>query len=478
MKAGVALSILLLLAGCKSQDAAKSGLNCFPKESQKWIWASQGTDAKGAARPNQMVKASAATIYVDRSASMVGYLRGADQFDKPLQDLLGNLPVVIKQAGASSSFRGFGRTVSEPMADGSASFQNTASYSCAKRVNCESAESHLDQVLTSIAANRGEMAIVLSDLWYDNSAEQTSGLTALHEPLTRILQDGRAVMLYGIEAPFDGAVYDIPSGPKDQTSIRFRGKHPLYMLAVGSKADVLEFDRQLANSGSKGIAEGLINKKIQKSLFTVDPGPLSPAAKAPLEKIAHPRVKSTIFESHIGLAIQQFVLTGGLPTKPGAAAVPAPRWTAPKDSDFLPNAVWRGELAASVNLYQRQNDKCLPTSWIKQNPLVDKQRVDGQFVYALNPGKLAGRMGQKGVYMLSGQIERVSVASPNSANDWMRAWSLAPEAAAAAAKKPGALFPTLNLSEVARIMENALAVAAERNGGGIVGFSVLVKAED
>ena len=486
--AALAAIALLTLSACGGGAEKKAGLSCFPKEAQKWIWQQGAKDEGGDIRMSQPVGAKMATIYVDRSGSMVGYLNGADNDNRPFQALLGNLPTVAKIAGTESQFRAFGRNISEPIAVGEAkALQSAAYYSCAKgTANCESSESHLDQVFKMVADNKDELAIVVTDLWYDNTMDGTGGPSALQEPLTQILAEGRSVALYGIEAPFKGQIYDIPAGGTDETSVPHAGTHPLYVLVIGSKNDVMELDRQMERSGARVIREGLTSGAIKRSVFTIDPGPLRPMNPKPVTEGTDPDFRFRPFENYPNLKVQQFVLNAEN-VRPNAAASKAKQaqWVAPKPDDFLPNTVWQGELKANVKVWQRTgNDLC--GKWIENGALVedaivprgDGENGGGQFSFDLSKPALISKMRRPGVYLVSGQLERNDVDSPNPANAWANDWSFASNEGGAVLARRQALFPTLNLNEVMRIMENALRTATQRNGGGVVGFTVLVKSED
>ncbi|MEI9852289.1 MAG: hypothetical protein WDN24_17145 [Sphingomonas sp.] len=68
---------------------------------------------------------------------------------------------------------------------------------------------------------------------------------------------------------------------------------------------------------------------------------------------------------------------------------------------------------------------------------------------------------------------------PNPATAWFRDWSFSTADGAAAGRTGnGAFFRTLNLAEFARLLENALADAAEHNPGPITGFTFAVEVAD
>jgi len=458
---------------CGSERGGVKGLNCFPEPARRWISVSASAN-----KPVDGKMAKSATIYVDRSASMAGYLLGATQFERPFQDLVRSVPDTLREIGVSAEYRGFGTTIGEPVAPGDHAFERPAYFVCARRGGA-GCESHLDQVFARIADDSGKMAVVVTDLWFDNSAENTSSLTALQPLLARILEGGRAVALYGLDAPFKGKIYDLPTSASATDAISYEGRHPLFMMVIGSKAQILDFGTQLTRSGSPFISKGLASGSIKRSIFTVDPGPEHPRDKTPLEFGTSRQLRPQTFETFGPASIQQFMLAdAGLP-KPGVSAGGSPSWTGPKPDAFVEDAVWEGPTAPSVSIWRRKDEKCTKDSWIPLGSMEGgwQDEAPGQRRFSLDPGRFFARVGRNGVYVLTGELRRSSVDSPNAANRWMQDWNLTPERAAAAAAAPPALFPTLNLLEVARHMENALATAAERKGGGITGFSVMVKVE-
>ena len=468
---------LFSVAGCGPDKHGALGLACFPKDAARWIYVSD--DVAGTA--HLTAASGQATIYVDHSGSMVGYIRGSTEVEKPFQDLIGSLPATLKASGVSSEYRAFGKTLSEPIADGATSIQQPSFFYCGKpdKRDCDTSESHLDVVLRTVASKKDEMALVLSDLWLSNSDIQTTGLIAFQEPLTDILADGRVVAVYGIPAPFDGQIYDLPGAPG---GIRYpQGRHPLYLIVVGTKHQVVTFGEQFARSGSRSIAEGIAAGRIRRSLFTVDPGPEDGREKSPMIPGRHPRLMPVTFEPANGAVVQQFTLKPGLPPPPGGTQPVMPSWTGPQEAAFLTDAVWEGPVTPRTRIWFRKDNDCKPTSWREASQLQEGWSAldgGGKMTLALDPARLAPRLTRAGVYMLSGELKRTSVIQPNNATKWMREpdWNVLPEGVAALGGHP-ATYPTLNLSEMARLMENALKTAAERKDSAVVGFSILVKVE-
>lgn len=482
------LPLMLMTLGACSQEKRGKEIDCFPPDARNWVYLSKGDGQ--VTRFNSETKFGEATIYIDHSVSMIGYLQGANQFARPFQDLVGDLPKRLKQLNAQPSFRSFGKSISEPMS-GAAPLFDPNFYSCAGKAagTCDSTESHLDKVLEEVAGNTNGFAVIVSDLWYDNSGDPMSGVTAIQPHLIKILSEGRTVALYGIKAPFKGDIYDLPVSETEKTKVTHQGQHPFYVMVIGPKANVLEFDNNMFALGPKFLEAGLADGTVHKSFFMVDPGPLTQRVRNPFSAGRLPRVRTVAFEAHPGIAIQQFTISRGSISrgsmaKPGAVRPQGPTWTGPKESadmlvsDFIPASVWMGDLKGSLRVYKRLNDQCKATSWQLWRTVPLDNPVNGQFSVSLDPDRVELGLGQPGVYALVGQIERTSVISENPANDWIRQWSVDSPRAAMLVAHPPMNFPTLNVADVARIMEKSLDQAARQKGGGIVGFTALVKVED
>ncbi len=416
---------------------------------------------------------------------MAGYIAGATAYERPFQDLIGSLPATLKANGVDAQYRAFGRSVTDILPDGATQLQKAAWYGCPSGniAKCDNQESRLDAVFAEVAKAPDDMAVVITDLWFTNSDIQTSGNTALKPQLADILTAGRTIAVYGIDAPFAGRIYDLTdaAGTKLPVTVKPGGRHPLFMIVVGSKRQVVQFGKEFERSGSKALASGIAEGRIKRSLFTIDPGPEVGRDPKPLDPGKHPRLVQTVFEPANGVEIQQFALRPGLPPRRDAPQPMAPSWTGPKDNAFLPDAVWQGDLSPKTRIWFRKDQQCKPTSWQEARATDEGWEAlsgGGKMKLAIDPARIGPRLSQSGVYLISGELRRTSVLSPNPANEWMRGtWNLAPEAAAQVSRTPPPMFPTLNLSEVARLMEESLATAAERKQAAVMGFSVLVQVE-
>lgn len=475
-----------MLAACGTEESKPKSLldplGCFPKDAQRWI--ARSSDGQAQATAKLARKGSGkATVYVDRSGSMVGYIAGANNFERPFQDLVATMPASLKLAGLETAFRSFGTTISDPLPNAGAELQKGDAFTCkAGGAPCDNSESRLDVVLSQVKDSKDDLSIVVSDLWFTNSEIQSTGIAALQPMLTELLFSDRVIAIYGLSAPFNGKIYDLPKAGTGSLSVPYSGRHPLYVMVIGSKQSVLDFDTSLASSGSRYLAEGIRNGTITRSLFAVDPGPVALKPTDPLSASKHPKLRRDNFAIPQGVAIQRFAMQRGLPERPGAGAPPLPQWTGPDPASFLANAVWAGPTTAQTRIWVRSSEACAASSWTEQKPSEvgwGPLLPDGRRTFSLDPAKFGASLLNEGTYLIVGETRRLSVAQPNPATAWMRGeWNLDPVRAESAAQSRPALFPTLNLSEFGRIMEAALAAAAERKNQPVNGFAVMVKVSD
>lgn len=494
MRVLAALTLVALAGSCGTPTRTPS-LSCFPKDAQKWIYR-VGTTPGADAQLSKQVSAKTATLYFDRSTSMVGYLDGANNDNRPLEILINNLPNIVSRAGANARYSAFGAQIEQLGARGSANLLDKSFYRECKDGVGQSCNANLRNLFEQIEQQPDELATVVTDLWHEEGGAEKEGSVRLQAALTNILADGRSVAIYGINAPFKGFIYGIPVGGNDTDKVWHEGTHPLFLIVIGRKGDVIEFDRQLQNTVGL-FQEGLAQGRIQRSIFMVDPGPLRPVRKDSIKLGNELGVRSAMFETYPqskegpALVLQQFRLGlsrggGREPPKPSFGRIQPAVWIAPHEDDFLPNTVHAGPLKANIRLWSRSRDgdKCSPWResghFVEEKPVGDGVTSEGQFRFELSEKVLRNRILRPGIYLISGQLERISVNRDNVANRWAAPWSVSADGAgrfAATPERPGGFFPTLNLRQVMSIMENALQTATERKGGGIVGFAVLVKAE-
>lgn len=477
----IAAAVLLLAAGCRSAPPEVANpLDCFPPDARRWI----RVDAPAAAQGAQ-AQAGTATIYVDRSGSMTGYLAGATAGERPLHDLIGNLPAMLSRQGLGSRYRAFGTQIGAPLGEGEqAALMRPEFYACAGEyaANCDNNETHLNRLFEEIARDRAAPAVVITDLWFSNSDVQTSALSSLAGPLTEILASGRAVAVYGIPAPFNGRIYDVPfqAGP-----VPFQGEHPLFAIAIGTNEQIARFHDAWKDAPSPYLRDGLAGSRIKRTLFTLTPTMGTAPAAEPLSAGAAPGLMpAPVLESRENLRIQQYELdVEGALRQAGAGAAAAgapPNWTGPSAAAFAPDSVWQGTFRPRARVWERRGNQCADGDWLEGANIEGLWRPSGsQHQFVLAPEAAAAELARSGTYLIAAEIERTGLQTPNPASAWMRDWSLAAtDTSAARQGEDGtAFFPTLHLGEFARLMEGALGDAARRDPRPIFGFAFVVRAQ-
>jgi hypothetical protein len=158
-----------------------------------------------------------------------------------------------------------------------------------------------------------------------------------------------------------------------------------------------------------------------------------------------------------------------------------PSWTGPSDDYFLQDAVWKGDVAARTRVWVQINDKCEKGSWAEQgqSDLGWSEGAEGQRTFRFDPDMFGATLAREGTYIVTGEIQRESLEQPNPDTGWLRGpWNLDPAKAEGMQGASPKVFPTLNLSEFGRIMEGALAEAAQRKKQPIAGFMFMVRVKD
>jgi hypothetical protein len=461
----LALAGLLILAGCKEKagDVAASldGATCYPPAAAAYV-AAGGSDDVVPRDPGGPY-----SIYIDGSASMVGFVRGGTPVDRLLPDLVGMLPELQQIDRGQRKLWRFDRNFTQLDQAGLQKLQADAGYLCpAGQPNCDAQESHVDAVFERIAAEPADaLSVIVSDLWLVNDEVLTSSGVALARPFGKIFASGRGIAIYGFESPYAGRVSDLPSGRRDVTA---RGRH-LFVVVAGPTARLEAFHRAMQQAPSARIANALASGAGKHALFTLDPlraptagGPLLVSAKSQLKKVTFLPVRK-------GVRLNQFQLDQDDVLR-SSKADPGATWPGVAADAMRPGAVWRGAVRGSIKLWRKIGDDCAPKGgdWRPEGTLDGGWSDNGS--YRLDPASLA-KLGE-GQFLLVGEATRTTLAVPNPDTAWLRAWSFAAADERAAITRK--VVPTLNLAETARLMELALLDAAERTPVRLGGFAVAV----
>ncbi|WP_439545438.1 hypothetical protein [Sandarakinorhabdus sp.] len=456
----------MLVAACGSKTPApvSDGATCYPPAAAAYIKDSD----KNAAAPRDT--GGPYSLYLDGSASMVGYIRGGSATDRLLPDLVGMLPELQQiDRGQLKSWR-FDRKFTELDSAARQRMQTEGGYLCpAGEPNCDAQESHIDAVFERVAGEPADaLSVIVSDLWLVNDEVLTSSGVAFAKPFGKIFASGRSIAIYGFESPYAGRVSDLPSGRRDVTAA---GRH-LFVVVAGPAARMQAFHRAMQQAPSSRIANALTNGTAHHALFTLEPM-LGGAGGQGLTAAGGSALKKFQFLTpRQGVIVSQFSLDRAAALR-SAKADPGATWPGVSADAIRPGAVWRGPLRGETRIWRQVGDACAPkgADWQAEGKLSGGWSADGTGSYRLDPATLAA-LGS-GTFMLVGEATRVSLTIPNPDTAWLRDWSFnASQESEAVTRK---VVPTLNLSETARLLELALLDAAERQPVRLGGFATVVK---
>jgi hypothetical protein len=383
-------------------------------------------------------------VFIDGSASMGGYLRATTQSIRPHGDFLSVVGSFSAARGVSPSYFRFGARIApiSSQSGGVSAYATPTPYSCR---GCDNQESRIDEVLKVASQGpAGRLTLVVTDMWLSDSAFPSSAQVALGGPLAEILRQGKSVGIIGVRAPYTGPIYDLKS--------RYAGatERPLFILAIGSEAEVSAFRAALAQSGSPSFSQD----RLRYSLFSVGSG--NPwRTNAQLGPVGTGVLQTTVLPNLLVPSLRQFRWA---PKKGGRieGIVDAARGAAP-------GAVWSGKLTGSTKVWLLKDPgglkRCKPGTWQPYAPLKGAWRSvpgkDTQAQFSLGTGSGQGLVPGK-TYLVAGYLGASTLQNPNPANAWMREWSFdEAEERSLVARKPK-FFKVLHLGDLASILEEAV----------------------
>lgn len=463
------LASLVLLAACNSNSDTSGqidGLDCYPSDAASYI----STVEDDASAPQDT--GGPYTLYLDGSASMVGFIRGGDTATRLMPDLIGMLPELQQVDRGSTAVLRFDRKLTELDPAARNQMQTEAAYLCpASNPNCDAQESHIDAVLEKIAAEPADaLSVVVSDLWLVNDEVLTSSGVAFARPFGKIFDSGRAIAVYGFPSPYAGRVSDLPSGRRDVTATA----RYLFVVVAGPPARLDAFHRAMVQAPSARIAEAFSTGTARHALFTLEPSLTSQGGQALSAGAGSAMTKMLFLSPQQGVTVSQFSLNRDAALR-SVKPDPGATWPGISQESLRPGAIWRGPIKGRALLWRQIDDACAPKGgdWRAEGTLTGGWSDDGSGQFRIDPAELA-TLGT-GTFLIVGDATRVSLASPNPDSQWLRDWSFAPSQEGEALERE--VVPTLNLAETARLLELALLASAERKPVKLGGFAVAVKIE-
>lgn len=445
----------LALIGCTKTEEA--GAICYPEVSRGWIAAaaeppSTTSDPGGAYR-----------IYLDGSGSMAGYIRGATGEERPLGDLIGMLPDLPTIDRSDVGIIRFDEEFTDlTPSEATASMGTAAGYG--------NRDSYIDQVLERIAKDNAQsLSVLVSDLWLVNGNVLTSGPVALSPKFSRIIASGRSIAIYGFEVPYAGRVSDLPSGNRAVNATR---RH-LFVLVAGPVARLQAFHGAMETASSPSIAAYMANGNVRYTLFTTDPSQTKlGGTQSFTPQRGTPLTKKSFLPARTGVRIPQYSLDKRQALR-ADGVVPGVRWQGVTAATMRPGAVWQGPASGATTVYREIGNDCAANGgdWADDGSLGAGWLPDGGFL--LDPTELATL--NSGRYLLVGALRRTDLTVPNPASQWMRDWSFSAASEEEAITRP--VMPTLNLAELARLLEIEVQRSIRAKPVVAGGFAVVVEIE-
>ena len=409
-------------------------------------------------------------VYWDGSLSMLGYVDGQNTTVRPLGDAQILLHDFAQTHNLRQDWSKFGAQIVPVRDPGVLAAKD--SFTCGGRRGCDNRQSRMDSVLSAMAASDpSSLNVMVTDLWLDDASFTGSPQVALGGPLSTLLRQGRSIGLVGVRAPYEGPVYDLPS------KARYTGasERPLFVLLVGPRVLVTGAYAALARAGSPSFTP----ERTHFSLFSPAPAQSWLGAAAGLHASGAAALPTTVLPADA---------VGGLPQYRFrmAAAKAGGAISAHVDGAgrVLQGAVWSGPLTAATKVYLLDDEhgleRCSATAW-RAFPALrgawkqtsgSASAADFTFDARTAAGIVPGRD-----YLVVATLGAKAVARPNPADAWIRDWGFSPdEEAGYVAKKPK-FFKTLNLGDIASLLEGALADTTPAQGRDLAQFGFIVKVE-
>ena len=469
-RAGSAACLLLLLgpvlAGCGDNRLQPVPAECMPGEV-----ASPSTAASGGL--------AGLDVYLDVSASATNFGRGnGASFYKVLIAWL----LTASPEFAETRMLGFADRIGDIDADVLRAAARGTVNPCGRP--CGFTESRLNDVLNEIANEPdGALAMVITDLWLDNSELIGRSQLSLQVPVRRIMEAGRAIGLLGASVPYSSEVYDVPrrSGTATIPAGRIE-QRPLFVLLIGGPQEVVDLRDRL-------VRELFVNPagaQVHFSLFTpslapggpaehrlVGQGPgVRPTLMFPIERLNVPGLRidrSSIQTRGLGddAAGERDVFSGAVATVvqgEGERHAPAP---AAYDLDAEAWTLTGGGPAAA----------CEAGAWLPVDVGGALQTSTGPSgpeiaLDVAHPDLLGIRRGE--IVFARYRLRVGSLERGGRRTAWIDDWSFGAEDAADLLDDPPPLFPALNATDFREILETAMSeyVQGETVAQGGILFSV------
>jgi hypothetical protein len=388
-----------------------------------------------------------ATIYLDVSGSMQGYLNPPPMVapgrpasvgePRVYRDVVLGLPQLLLGIAEQTKVFAFGQTIRPVPAAALGSIGRPDFY--------KDKSSRIQDALQQMEALPvGEVGMVVTDLFLSGDAILRG--SELRGPLARMLDGGRAVGLIGIRSGFSGLVSDLP-GTRPYPDATERA---FYLLVAGPPATVARLVRRLNTEFLAPVpapADG--GARHHATIFAHAAGAPDPAPLAFAATNGAMPARDLLSDAGPGVARFRFGPGGS-----GVLTAEVPTGRSAESPVLLPDS-WR---IAQVVWGEHRNgaDQACAQRWTRLDSFETPARlVDGPAgrpVITISGATIA-RSRPSQVFLLRVEVSSAGLGSNPAETQWTRAWSFDPRATEELVKSRPRFFPTLNLREIAIMLE-------------------------
>jgi len=222
-------------------------------------------------------RAQAATVFLDVSGSMRGYVapprqpvrgRRADTEPRVFREIVLSLPRILGPLAEKASLYQFGEDIrvmpTSALSDATRpdAYAGNPGFYRAKKSRIQDVLARIEQMPPD------ELGIAITDLFL--SGEDILNGAALRSPLARILESGRAIAVIGIRTGFNGPIFDLPGMPSN-FSFADAYERPFFIIAAGPLPAVSRLTRQLELEYLAPLAEPVDGRRYHATIFTRHP---------------------------------------------------------------------------------------------------------------------------------------------------------------------------------------------------------------
>ena len=441
------LPLLLLavcISGCNNGDVVVPA-SCLPGERP---------EVKG-----EPAAVNTLNVYLDVSQSSTNFGRAGG--DTPYRDLIAWL-LGLRSDFAEASLYGFADRISPA---NESTYEQAARGTVNPCPSCGFSESRLNDVLAEVASAEphASLDLVLTDLWLENTEGIGSGRLALHRAIRDILAGGRAIGVLGVAAPYAEQIFDMPGGRDGRARTLPAGsvlERPFFALLIGPPDQVLDLEQRMAKEVffNGGDADRVTR---HFSLFT-------PTLEVGVGSVHVLSPRSAAVRRSFVLAIDSDDVPGFEINREAIPLAEAGGMRAPDLSAEIFGD--KGLTALPLDLEVRSEAwmlvppepgaACDPNAWLPEDigeSLVVTEGKTGP-VIGLNasaPSLFVLRPGD--ITFVRYRIIAAASGPGGAPPTWFDEWGFRSEDATALVSAPPALFPSLNLGELGRVLQSAVA---------------------